>query len=191
MICYYFPNRYWSKINPKWVDSRKGISGKNLMVWIGVIDTNIVGPYIFERGGVNSQRYLNMLNEYVVPELYRLGKNPNEIIYMHDGAPPHITEGVRNFLTDNFFGWMGRGNGSILQWPPRSPDFNPLDLFVWGYLSDLVYLIKPTSIDDLQMKIIEAVDNITADMLTKVQDNFMKRVKKCLGENGFIFEHLL
>lgn len=160
------------------------------MVWIGVIDTNIVGPYFFQ-GSVNSNSYLNMLNEFVMPDLRRLGKNSEEIIYMHDGAPPHITQNVRDFLTDNFFGWIGRGNGSIMEWPPRSPDFNPLDFFVWGYLTDLVYLNKPECIRDLEMKIYEAVDNITANMLENVQDNFMKRMEKCLEEDGYIVEHLL
>lgn len=160
------------------------------MVWLGVIDESIVGPYYFN-GTVNSQSYLNMLEQFVMPELNRLGKNSNEIIYMHDGAPPHITAGVRNFLSANFFGWMGRGDGSILGWPPRSPDFNPLDFFVWGYLSDLVYLIKPRDLHDLRMKIDEAVDNITADMLVNTQINFVKRMIKCLEEGGFIVEHLL
>lgn len=31
---------------------------------------------------------------------------------------------------------MGRG-GPII-WPPRSPDLNVLDFFVWGYIKDLV-----------------------------------------------------
>lgn len=189
-VFYDLARRYWSKTNPHWVDSRRGISGQNLMVWIGVIDTNIVGPYFFE-GGVNSRSFLNMLHQFVLPELRRLGQNSNDIIYMHDGAPPHITQEVRDFLSDTFFGWIGRGNGSIMEWPPRSPDFNPLDFYVWGYLTDLVYLIKPTCIRDLEMKIFEAVDNITAGTLTNVQSNFMKRMRKCLEENGYIVEHLL
>lgn len=126
------------------------------MVWLGVIDTKIIGPYVFELG-VNSNSYLNMLQEFAVPELRRLGINTTDIIYMHDGAPPHISLQVRNFLTENFFGWIGRGDGSVLEWPPRSPDFNPLDFFVWGFLADLVYYIKPTNIHELRMKIEEAV----------------------------------
>lgn len=183
-------NRFWSQVNPEWVESRKGISGHNLMVWLGVIDESIVGPYYFD-GTVNSRSYLNMLEEFVMPELNRLGKNSNDIIYMHDGAPPHVTAEVRDFLGANFFGWMGRGNDSILQWPPRSTDFNPLDFFVWGYLSDLVYLVQPEDLNDLRLKIEEAVDNITNAMLVNTQRNFLKRMRKCVEENGFIVEHLL
>lgn len=183
-------NRFWSPINPNWVDTRKGISGQNLMTWIGVIDESIIGPYFFD-GSVNSQSYSNMITQFVIPELHRLGKDPKEIIFMHDGAPPHIATNVRNLLTNEFYGWIGRGNGSILAWPPRSPDFNPLDFFVWGYLVDLVYLVAPTDINDLRHKIDEAVDHITGEMLTNVQNNFMKRMEKCMEVGGTTIEHLL
>ena len=39
--------------------------------------------------------------------------------------------------------------------PPRSYDFTPLDLFVWGYVKAHVYTDKPSSIDALE-------DNIEA-----------------------------
>lgn len=160
------------------------------MIWLGVIDKNIIGPYIF-KGKVDTQKYLSMLRFKVLPELRRIGKNSREIIYMHDGAPPHVGQPVRNFLTNNFYGWIGRGIGSILEWPPRSPDFNPLDFFVWGFMTDLVYYNKPSNIHELKMKIEEAVDNITPGMLTSVQINFMKRMEKCLQENGYLVEHLM
>jgi hypothetical protein len=34
-------------------------------------------------------------------------------------------------------GWIG--NGAPIAWPPRSPDLTTLDLFVWGYVKNLVY----------------------------------------------------
>lgn len=160
------------------------------MVWVGIINENIVGPYFFERT-VDAESYHDMLNEFVMPELERLGINSNEIYYMHDGAPPHIAEEVRDFLSQNFLGWIGRGNGSVLAWPARSPDFNPLDFFLWGHASNLVYQIRPTDIPDLQNKIEEAMDNITAEMLQRIQSNFVKRIHKCIETEGNIYEHLI
>jgi hypothetical protein len=31
--------------------------------------------------------------------------------------------------------WIGRGG--LRHWPPRSPDINPLDFFLWGYVKML------------------------------------------------------
>lgn len=98
------------------------------MVWVGIINENIVGPYFFETS-VSGESYYNMLNEFVMPEPQRLEINASEIYYMHDGASPHIAPNVRDFLTGNFHGWIGRGEGGIEAWPARSPDFNPLDFF--------------------------------------------------------------
>ncbi|EFN69121.1 hypothetical protein EAG_14837, partial [Camponotus floridanus] len=53
--------------------------------------------------------------------------------FMHDGAPPHYTGIVREYLTNNFGNkWIGRGGP--IPWPARSPDLNPLDFFFWGHL---------------------------------------------------------
>lgn len=38
----------------------------------------------------------------------------------------------------------GMGRGNPFPWYPRSPDLNPLDLFLWGHLKRLVY---STSVD--------------------------------------------
>jgi hypothetical protein len=34
-------------------------------------------------------------------------------------------------------GWTGRGGPTA--WPPRSPDLNPLNVYLWGHLKTLVY----------------------------------------------------
>lgn len=60
-----------------------------------------------------------------------------EIIFQHDGAPAHFSRQVREFLNAHYPGrWIGRG-GPII-WPARSPDFDVLDYFVWGYIKNLV-----------------------------------------------------
>lgn len=33
--------------------------------------------------------------------------------------------------------WIGRG--VAIAWPARSPDRNPIDLFLWGYFKKIVY----------------------------------------------------
>ena len=49
-----------------------------------------------------------------------------------DGAPPHWGLQVRAFLNDKFpERCIGRGGEAAC--PPRSPDINPLDFFLWGY----------------------------------------------------------
>ena len=40
-----------------------------------------------------------------------------------------------------------------IDWPARSPDLNPCDFFLWGYLKSKVYCPKPRTLDDLENNI--------------------------------------
>ena len=55
-----------------------------------------------------------------------------------DGAPAHTTNRNMEYLDTLFLGRVIlyksiRGQ----QWPPRSPDLNPCDYFLWGYLKEI------------------------------------------------------
>ena len=46
---------------------------------------------------------------------------------MHDGAPPHFSQVVGQFLNQHFANkWIGREDP--VAWPARSPDLNPFSL---------------------------------------------------------------
>lgn len=50
---------------------------------------------------------------------------------MHDGAPAHFSHNVRDYLKVTFQE-NGIGRGGHISWPPRSPDLNPCDFYLWG-----------------------------------------------------------
>jgi len=55
-----------------------------------------------------------------------------------DGAPPHSTNVITNYLNDRFAGrWIGRFGP--IAWPLRSPDLSPNDFFIWGYLKSKMF----------------------------------------------------
>jgi hypothetical protein len=58
--------------------------------------------------------------------------------YMHDGAPAHFSCAEWDVLNNTYHGrWIGRGGPTA--WPPRSPDLNLRDFYLWGQLKSLVY----------------------------------------------------
>ena len=76
--------------------------------------------------------YTQMLRENVIPQL-ESQSFLETIWWQQDDAPPHYARSVRNYLEEVFNNrWISR-RGPI-EWPPRSPDLNPLDFFLWGYL---------------------------------------------------------
>lgn len=158
------------------------------MVWGGIIGDHLIGPYFFD-GNVTGQSYLEMLQNNVIPALVERGYTISDVIFQHDGAPPHFTLDVREWLDNTFDEWIGRG-GDIL-WPPRSPDYNPLDFFLWGYVKNKVYQTQPADMNDIRNRIALAFDSVTPEMLIALQHNFSRRMDLTIEQQGGHIEQLL
>jgi hypothetical protein len=82
----------------------------------------IIGPFFF-REIVTAHNYLEKLNKEITPAI-ESQTNLRKMFYMHDGAPFHYAQSVRDFLDRKFPNrWIGR-RGPI-DWPARSPDLTP------------------------------------------------------------------
>ena len=55
-----------------------------------------------------------------------------------------------------------------IEWPPYSPDLNPCDFFLWGYLKDRVYREAPRTISDLRTSIEQEIKAIGKELLEQV-----------------------
>ena len=109
-----------------------------LIVWCGIMHDKIISPFFFAEKSITVQNYLDLLTEYVSPQLKQYQPL---VIFQQDGAPLHCGLAVRQFLNDTFpERWIGC-DGPI-PWPPRFPDVTPLDFFLWGYVKDIVYRTK-------------------------------------------------
>ena len=52
---------------------------------------------------------------------------------MQNGAPVHFANDIHKWLHDHLLDrWIGRRGAH--EWPARSPDLTPCDLFLWGRL---------------------------------------------------------
>ena len=76
---------------------------------------------------------------------------------------------------------MGENFISKFNWPPRSPDLNPCDYFLWGYLKARVYSPMPKTIEDLQANITKEIDK---NILKSTFLNFQKRCNLIIKLNG-------
>ena len=112
--------------------------------------------------------------------------------FMHDGAPPHFSSIARQYLNDQFPGkWIGR-NGPV-EWPPRSPDLNPIDFYIWGHVKSEVYSTPVTNVDELWERTVATFGAIRnrPGQLERVRESMMRRLNGCVAANGQHFEHLM
>nr|CAH7763917.1 unnamed protein product [Callosobruchus chinensis] len=161
-------------------------------IWAGNIGNHFIGPYFLPHRliGEQYQRFL----VHLLPELLEevpLRKRCR-MWYMHDGAPAHFSLVACQVLNENYPNcWMGRGGPQF--WPPRSPDINPLDYFLWGYLNSLVYKTPVQNEEDLRNRIVDLclIIKNTPHIFERVRHSMIRRLNRCIEAGSGHFQHLL
>lgn len=182
---------YWSDRNPRWTRERNFQVKYKVNVWIGILGGRLIGPHFFETN-LNSVMYLDFLRNDLPTYLEEVRLQDRRNIWFHqDGAPPHNANIVSDYL-NTMFGNQWIGNSGPLRWPARSPDLNPLDFFLWGYLKTLVYETQPLNAEDLKNRIRNGCNSIRRHTLLRtVNGELIKRMSYCVHVNGQNFEQYL
>ncbi|GBL73066.1 hypothetical protein AVEN_128224-1 [Araneus ventricosus] len=102
--------------------------------------------------------------------------NLRNVWFQHDGAPPHKILSVQQYIRDTFQQQV-IGYGSCVEWPPLSPDLNPLDFSLWGYNKQLVYATPPPTLQEIRNRITDACASVLPAMLRNVQREVQSRVQ--------------
>ena len=124
-------------------------SREKINVWAGLCGNGtIIGPFFFYVN-INSQTYLNVINEEIVPRMQMhfqfdvLGDVMfPDLWWFQDGAGCHPHAG----FTARLSALCGANVVALrrqVEWPARSPDPTPCDFFLWGYLKSRVYKSPP------------------------------------------------
>ena len=107
----------------------------------------VLGPYFFidENGSavtITSAHYIEMLENFLQPQLNKLAADIEDIWFQQDGATAHITQRTMHYLKELFPRHI-ISHRSNIPWPARSPVLAPCDFFLWGYLKGEVYRHHP------------------------------------------------
>jgi len=132
-------------------------------MWCGVIGDQLIGLYIFPQR-LTGDIYASFLQDELPALLENvLLQTRRQMYYQHDGALPHFSQVVRQYLNHKFPNqWIGHGGAQ--NWHPQSPGLNPLDYYVWGYMK-----AKVNTREELLQRILSTVRSINnAAVLRKV-----------------------
>uniref|UniRef100_A0A0K0DZX4 DDE_3 domain-containing protein n=1 Tax=Strongyloides stercoralis TaxID=6248 RepID=A0A0K0DZX4_STRER len=103
--------RMWSVDNPLWFEERS-LHSLRVTVWGAISSSKIYGSYFFE-GNESGQSYLDLLKSQVLQDIVKK-HSPGEFIFMQDGAPPHYSKKMREWLDSNLNGCqMGYGSKNL------------------------------------------------------------------------------
>jgi len=78
-----------------------------------------------------------------------------------------------------------------VEWPARSPDLSPCDVFLWGYLKEKVFKHRPRSLADLKERIQQEIDYIPPELTRRVMKSFRERLQQCVANFGCLMSDLI
>lgn len=117
-----------------WAVQGEGTRGQTTMFWAAFGHgkrTPLVamkGDPAAPRGGVTARRYIEVIEEYLLPAL------ENDTLFMQDNSQVH-----RAILVQD---WFAEREIDVLDWPPYSPDMNPIEN-LWKLLKAKIIELYP------------------------------------------------
>ncbi|VDL81638.1 unnamed protein product [Nippostrongylus brasiliensis] len=100
-------------------------------------------------------------------------------VFQQDSAPAHKAKSVQKWCKDNLHDFV-----SAEEWPPYSPDLNPMDYSIWSVLEAKACATPHRSLDCLKESLIKAWDEIDEDYLRRTIDAFPQRLHQCIVNGG-------
>ncbi|KFM74594.1 hypothetical protein X975_20604, partial [Stegodyphus mimosarum] len=190
-------SKIWTTENPFGLQPLP-LHSEKVTVWCRITPAFVVGPFFFEEitsAGpitctVTGKRYEALLRNHVLPTLQQR-QCVDRTIFMQDGAPPHIATLVKQLLISHF------GDDRIISrhfptaWPPRSPDLNPCDFWLWGYLKNVVYSGRIANLADLKTSIMHHIHSISTDTLRSVVEPAVLLFQLAAEQGGEHIEQLM
>jgi hypothetical protein len=105
---------------------------KKVNVVCVVSQKKIYGPFFFHEKTVTRISYLDMLQQFLLPQLEQdVDMYETGLIFQQDGAPPHFNLEVRTFLNTQYPNTC-IGQAGHIALPPWSPDLTLPDFFLWA-----------------------------------------------------------
>ena len=116
---------------------------------------------------------------YVIEDCRRI--LPGQFIFQQDGAPAHTASLAQDWLSRNCPEFIRKE-----EWPPNSPDLNPLDCHVWGAMLDKYqrYVPKPTNISELKTVLKAIWSELPQGPIDEAVLSFRKRLQACVKAAG-------
>jgi hypothetical protein len=195
-----FSDEHWINTNDhttrtQWAPSKEGTTPReskntfnipSFMIW-GAIGVGWRSELVFikQRGprsgddgdgprGMDAKKYVRICLSKIVPALLR-----RRLIFQQDGARAHMARSTTAYL-------RGKGVETVENWPPYSPDLNPIEQ-LWKILNDRIAEHAPNTFSALKEVAIAEWGALPQSMIDKLVLSFATKVEACRAAKGGVF----
>jgi hypothetical protein len=157
------------------VSQTKKFGGGSLMVWGCMLPCG-VGCLCRIDGTIDEKLYRQILEDALLKSIGLYQLKPDEVIFQHDNAPSHSAKGTKK--------WLETNDISVLDWPPQSPDLNPIE-HLWDHLKREIRGKKQcNNVNELWEVVTEAWDSIKPETCRKLVHSMPARLKEVRKSKG-------
>ncbi|KAL1506201.1 hypothetical protein ABEB36_005603 [Hypothenemus hampei] len=168
--------RVGEEFHPDCVVPTVKYGGGSTMVW-GCMAADGVGEIFVCEGHMNSEKYINVVENKLLSSLTIIfgDTNLDGVKFQQDNAPCHKSATTMSWFRDN--------NIDLLDWPPQSPDLNPIE-HIWGILKNNVRNRNVSSKKALENVLIHEWNCISAEQCTKLVQTMPQRITAVIKAKG-------
>lgn len=166
---------YWHDLRKEpQIKLSRNFGGGTLMIW-AAFSRNGKTPVAKISTRMSSENYIELLEDVLIP--FTEDVMPEDFIFQQDNAAIHVSKKTLEWFSDR--------NISLLEWPARSPDLNPIEN-LWGILARLVYKggRQFRTVRDLEVAVREAWRSIPPKTLENLVNSMPSRIFETIKRNG-------
>ena len=106
---------------------------------------------------------------------------PSGFIFQQDGAPAHTAKLAQNWIAINCSDFIIKND-----WPPNSPDLNPLDYHIWGAMLKRYKTLQPEP-NTIERRRKSCRHDLPQNSINKAVLSFIKRLRACVKAGADTF----
>ena len=146
------------------------------MVW-GCFTAQGIGNFVRIHDTLNAALYVDILKEDFLGTFEWYGLEKDDIVFQHDNDPKHTARVTTE--------WLDNKNIEVLEWPPQSPDLNPIEnLWAWFKFRLSDYDSPPSSVHELWERAQDIWNRFTEEECTRLIDSMPKRIAAVIKAKG-------
>ena len=132
---------------------------------------------------INAATYKELVLEPILEDLGEKMFNIQPFVFQQDGAPAHTARTTQQWLQNNIPHFISKE-----EWPPSSPDLNPLDFSLWSILESNTCAKCHKNIESLKKSLTEEWAKIPQQTMRTAVRSVPKRLRAVVKNLGGYIE---